>query len=364
MDGSIQAERPLELAARRLLAQQIAHPVLATPAEVVAHLGALQAQDYAGAKWAVGLRLGADEATDALVERALDEGSVLRTHALRGTWQLIAPADVRWTLSLVAPRVIARAANRYRQLELEPATVRRSNAALAKVLADGAHRTRGELAAVLERAGIATDGQRLAHLLARAELDAVICSGARRGKHATYALLDDRVAATPTVPREEALARLAARYFRSRGPATVQDLAWWSGLPQSDARHGLESIRSSLVRESIDGRTYFRASDTRAAPSSDAYLLPAFDEYLVAYRDRSAVLDPAHVARVNAGGGMLDPCVVVGGRVVGTWRRTLGNRAVAIEVTLFGPRKRADRASIAAAANRYGRFLGVDAVMT
>lgn len=254
------------LAERRLAVQQIARHSFATPRELVAWLGAVQAQDYAGAKWAVALRLrGAP--TDASIERALADGDVLRTHALRGTWQLVAPADVRWILSLVAPRLVARNATRYRELALDAATFRRCNTALVRALRGGDHLTRAELAAALQDAGIATGGQRLAFLLQRAELEALVCSGARRGRQSTYALLDHRAPDSRALPeRDQALAELAGRYFRSRGPATVEDFTWWSGLTAADAPGpGIRPVRSRLRRRR---RPDLLARRTRALPLS------------------------------------------------------------------------------------------------
>jgi hypothetical protein len=350
-----------KLANRRLHAQQIARHDFTAPADLVAWLGAVQAQDCGAAKWGLGLRLP-EGATEATIERALADGAILRTHALRGTWQLVTPKDVRWMLALVAPRLAARLATRHRQLELDAATFRRSNAALEKALRGGSHLTRAELAAVLRRARISTAGQRLAHLLAQAEADALICSGARRGKQSTYALLDLRSPAPPRpLTRDEALAELAQRYFRSRGPATIADFAWWSGLPAAEARAGLESVKMSLVSDAIDGEIYWRSDEL--APrrrSTDAYLLPAFDEYLIAYRNRDAVLAPRHVKHLH-GGGLLDPIVVLDGRVIGTWRRTFGRRSVAIEIDPFEPTSRRHPA-IADAEAKYGAFLGLDVV--
>jgi len=362
MVGSVEERIPTGIVARRLISQQIARPVFATPRDLVAWLVAVQAQDYAAVKWAAGLRL-AGAATDASVERAIDEGAVLRTHALRGTWQLVAPADVRWMLELVASRLIAGYATRYRQLGLDAATFRRSNAVLRKALHGGAQLTRAELASALAGASISSAGQRLAHLLQRAELDTLICGGARRGKQFTYTLLENRAPdAYPRLEREEAFTELARRYFLSRGPATFDDFKWWSGLAPADARAGLETVKSSLASSIVDGRTYWHGKDAVAqTPSRAAFLLPAFDEYLIAYRDRDAVLDPKYVKRLNAGGGMLGTCVVLDGRVIGTWRRTLARTSVAIEIEVFeAPTQRAHRA-ITAAARRYGVFLGLEA---
>jgi hypothetical protein len=232
-------------------------------------------------------------------------------------------------------------------------------------LRGGAHLTRAELAAALSGAGIATAGPQLSHLLGYAELEGVLCSGAASGKQATWALLDERIpAAAPGAPRDRsaALAELARRYFCSRGPATVADFAWWSGLPVGEARSGVEAAATTLAATTVDAVTYFHAAEplpgrARADRISRVELLPPFDEYLVAYRDRSAVLHPADARRVNDGGGMLNPCVVRDGQVIGTWSRTLTANAVAVDIRLFAPSSH-DAHAIRAAAERYGAFLG------
>jgi hypothetical protein len=349
----------LTIGARRLSAQHLAGRRPSTVVDVVSSLGAVQAQDYQAAKWAIGLRLTHPRPTDGLIEEAISSGAVLRTHALRGTWQLVSAGDIRWLLALVGPRVIKGSTGRHRDLELTPATLRRAESALAKSLRGG-HLTRDEAAAALEAARVSTAGQRLAHLLGWAELSGLICSGVRRGNQSTYALLDDRVPReASTASREELIARLAGRYFLTRGPATVADFSWWSGLTMTESRAGLEAIRADLAVDRVDGAELWRSRGRPQQPSpGTAYLLSAFDEYLVAYRDRDAVLDPRRVARYNAGGGMLNPTVVIDGRVVGVWRRVLGGDQVLVELDLFEPVSRKARTAIDAAALRYGDFLG------
>jgi hypothetical protein len=347
------------IADRRLAAQRItSRPAKTTPRALVSSLIAVQAQDYGAAKWAVALRLGDGAATDADVEEWISDGRLLRTHAFRGTWQLVAPEDIHWILALAGPREVAEAGRRHRQLELDAATFRRSAAALERALRDAECLTRDEIRAVLERARVSTEGQRLAHLLARAELDGLICSGPRRGKQSTHAALAHRASEPKRrMSRDAALRELALRYFRTRGPATLADFAWWSGLNVADAREGLESAKSNLVSETIGRRTLWRA-DTRVprvAPST--HLLPAFDEYLIAYRDRSDVLDPKLASRLTDGGGILPPVVVIDGNVVGTWRRDLGRKGVRIAVSLWEAVPRAGRDDIRAAAERYAAFV-------
>ncbi len=365
------------VAAQRLAAQRIAPHAEVDPADLVAWMGAMQAQDPAGARWAVGMRLGGRAVTEAAILRAIESGAIIRTHAMRWTWQLVAACDLHWLLPLVAPVLVRRAARRFRELDLDERAFRRSRGALERALGGGAHLTRDELRAALDQAGVSTaDGRRLSHLLGRAELDGVICSGAPRGKSATYALLEERVPrpATPW-PRERALAELARRYFRSRGPATMADFVWWSGLPPAEARAALQTVEPELARETIafadlgssaTGRPAWRDPEVTPAGRAalaGAHLVPPFDEILVAYTDRAAVLEPLHARRLNAGGGMLAPSVLLRGRVVGTWRRTLGRAEVAIAVQPFERLVAEDREAIAGAARRYAGFLQLKAAV-
>jgi hypothetical protein len=227
---------PRDMASQRLAQQLLTESALDRPEDVVGWLGAVQAQEYAGAKWGIGLRTRG--LSDGLLDRAFDEGRLLRTHLLRPTWHFVTPADIRWLLALTGPRVHAHNAHRYRELGLEASTLARSHDVLAAALAGGRWLTRPELAAVLEGAGLSAEGQRMPYLLMHAELEGVICSGPRRGKQFTYALLDERVPAAPVLDQDAALAELARRYLRTRGPATVHDFAWWSGLTVTAIRQG------------------------------------------------------------------------------------------------------------------------------
>ncbi len=348
------------IAHRRLASQQLTATAYEKPEEVVRWLGAVQAQDFYGALWALGLRMRSASA-DA-VEQAMAEGRIVRTHPMRGTWHFVAGEDIRWLLSLTAPRRIAADASWYRRLELDDATIAASEQVIIKTLTGGKQRTRRELAAALEQAGIATGGLRLTFLMMRAELDGVIVSGARRGKQFTYALLDELVPASSVRTREEALAKLVRRYFTSHGPATAQDFAWWASLTVADARAGLAMVGSELASELIDGQTYWFASTLPNAGSTPpvALLLPAYDEYTVAYRDRRAVVDPAYVARTSDG---LAPTVVLNGQVVGTWKRTLKGKEITSEPELFVSPSEAERTALADAISRYGRFFNERVVL-
>jgi Winged helix DNA-binding domain len=348
----------MKIAWARLHCQRLAAGRLTRPAEVVGWLGAVQAQEYPFAKWGLALRVR--RMTDASVERAFAAGAILRTHVLRPTWHFVTPADIRWLLALTAPHVRAAVAYYDRQLGITPAVVSRGNRAIAAALEGGAELTRGELKGVLAGAGVAVDGtQRLAHVIMHAELDAVICSGARRGKQFTYALLDARAPTSRMPSRDEALAELARRYFTSHGPAQLRDFAWWSGLTSADARHGLELSRRHLAEEEIEGKRYWFSPSARtlAPPSRAAYLLPPYDEYLIAYKDRSASLDPA-LWKPTAGRDPYAAPVVLDGRVIGGWRHRVGRETI----TLNLPRRlsASDVQLVDAAAQRYGRFLELD----
>jgi hypothetical protein len=203
----------------------------------------------------------------------------------------------------------------------------------------------------------------MTYIMGRAELDGIVCSGARRGKQFTYALLHERAPGAKTRRRDEALAELSTRYFTSRGPATLQDFAWWSGLTMKDARAGLEMAKSNLVAEISSEQTYWMPPAVSSKNSGGrAYLLPNFDEYIVAYADRRSICDPAHAKTVDARGNVLfNHTIVLDGKIAGTWKRLIAKTHVTIEVKPFAPMKTAQTHKIAAAAERYGAFLGLEA---
>ncbi|MBE7556293.1 MAG: winged helix DNA-binding domain-containing protein [Anaerolineales bacterium] len=354
--------KSLDIAQLRLSNQHLAGNPLKTASEVVAWLGAVQAQEYAWAKWALGQRTTG--LTDAAIEQALAEGSLLRTHVMRPTWHFVTPEDIRWLLALTAPRVNATVASYYRKLELDEATFARSNAVLAKALEDSKQLTRPELAAILQHAGIATaDLLRFGHIMLRAELDAVVCSGALRGKQHTYALLDERVPQAKTLEHDEALAELARRYFTSHGPATLADFGWWSGLTMRDARAGLEMAKSHLVQEVSDGQTYWLPSSRPPVnvTSPAVHLLPAFDEYTVAYKDRRAILDPAYPPQAKI--DILNPAIAVDGKIVGTWKRTIKKDTVVLTLNPFTALTEVENQAIAVTTQQYAAFLELPVVL-
>lgn len=301
-----------DIARLRLYNQQIVSARLNKPEEVAAWLGGMQGQDYAGVKWSFSLRL--PNATDADIEQAIAGRTIIRTWPMRGTLHFVAAADVRWLLDLLAPRNIAGSARRHKQLELDEATFTRCKDIFINALHGGRQLTRDNLYKLLEDAGISINSQRGYHILWRSALDGIICFSAQRGRQQTFALLDEWAPDAVKLPRDEALAELAKRYFNSRGPATLQDYIWWSGLTAADARTGLEMIKTQLEQKNVDGQIYWLSKDISVPlhASGVAHALPGFDEYLLGYKDRSAVLDTANAAKVCPGGnGMFASTIAV-----------------------------------------------------
>lgn len=347
----------LDIARSRLYHQHIAQQTYKKPEDIVQWMGAVQAQDYAGAKWALGMRM--QNGKDAAVEKAMATGAIIRLHILRPTWHFVVPEDVRWMMALTAPRIQATAATQYRQLQLNSAIVKRSNDALAGALQGGKQLDRAAMMKVLQQAGIDTNGLRFIHLLMQAELDMVICSGAREGKQFTYALFDDRVPAGNNLSSEEALAELARRCFLSRGPATLRDFSWWSGLTLGDCKKGLDSVKAELTGCVVDGKEYWMAPNLPdiGTKKNKAYLLPAFDEFAVAYADRTAAVNPKYIEQARH--VIFAPSIVVNNQVVGTWKRTINKNSVDVELMPFGKLNKAQTKDVDRAAERYKKFLGL-----
>lgn len=359
-----------DIAARRLQAQRLTGEPFKSPLDAIRSLTAMQSQDYTGAKWALGQR--SRTATDSELDRLFDAGAILRTHVLRPTWHFVLPEDIDWLLALTGPRVRAGLVARNRELEIDDKVAARAGELFTAALAGGRHLTRPELGEVLRAARVTPEGQRLPHLLLRAELDAVIASGPRRGKQFTYALLKERAPKGRVLDRDEAVAELTLRYFRSHGPAQVQDFVWWSGLRMADARAGIAIAGEALEHRAIDGKDYWfdaGAGRPKKAPTI-AHLLPNYDEYTVAYRDRAEILhadlpfDSAVFARAGVPGAtsisfgsVLSNVVTVGGKVRGSWRRTSARDAVRVEARMLNRLKPAESGAVEAAGRRLGSFL-------
>ena len=346
-----------DLTAHRLQRLGLAEPVFDTPEAVVSWLGAVQAQDWYGSLWAVGSRMHA--ATESTIEQAIADGSIVRTWPMRGTLHFVAPADVRWMLQLLAPRVVA--ANRARierDFGLDESTLKRSCRIVEKVLGEGQPVARGELYAALDAGGIDSARMRGIHVTGWLAHHGVICGGPRVGRQPTFVLLDAWVAPTTPKTRDEALHALALRYFHSHGPATAQDLAWWSGLTVRDAQLAAALAEPELQVLEVAGKRYLHGDTAEPMPAGGVHLLAPFDEYLVGYRDRSAAVEPALSRQVIGINGLVNASVLVDGKVVGTWKRVLGRDGVSIDVAPFRALRRGEQAPLKRAMKRYAAFIG------
>lgn len=325
-----------EITRQRLHNQQIASTKFRTPAELVGWLGAMQAQEYGQSKWAIGVRLPGS--SDAIVEQALADRSILRTWVMRGTLHMVAAADVHWMLDLLAPRLIAGSAGRKKQLGLEPPLLLRCLRLLESGL-EGREMTRDELIAYFAQSDLHFTSHQIYHILHHAALEQVVCVGMRVGKEPTYTLLSDHVPTPVRMTREEALATLASRYFNSRGPASLQDFIWWSGLTVKEAQKGLESLKNGLKELVYDGQSLWFPKDQSLEKTlaKRLFLLPGFDEYILGYRDRSAFLNPGDSPIVVHSNGIFNPMIVLDGQVVGVWKKTIKQNTVLLEPNTFVP---------------------------
>jgi hypothetical protein len=334
--------------------------------DVVAHLGAVQAQDFAAAKWAVGMRM--QKATDETVEKSFNEGKFLRTHIMRPTWHFVLPEDIRWMLELTGPRVKRILAPYDQKLEITKEVLSQSQALIEKALEGKKNLTRAEIADYLEKNMLPARGQRLGHILVYAELNALICSGPRKGKQFSYALLEEIVPKWRKVTREEALAKLALKYFTSHGPAQKRDFALWSGLSSKDADEGIKLIQPKLTQTSLNGKPYWFFPETNDEELDSltlnsvqqAFLLSIYDEYTIAYKDRSDISEKRDIERMISRGNALTSVIILNGKAVGSWKRVLKENSVEIKLNPFKNLNEDNIELIKKAAENYGKFLNKD----
>ena len=350
------------IVSRRLHASGLAEPRFTNAEDVVRWFGAIQSQDVPGSMWGVGQRLPAD-CTEGDIQAALDAGRILRTHMMRPTWHYVTAADIRWALRLTSPRVQKLCGTYYRKLDLDAPTLSRGADVIAAALDGGRHLTKPGLATELERAGLRTEGLRDGFTIMYAEFEGLICSGPRRGRQHTYALLDEWVPAAPILDREEALAELTRRYFASHGPAEARDFAWWSGLTIADAKLGLALLGPEAERETIDGTDWWwmpsAIGEIPTVPAPRIQLLPNYDEYLVSYRDHDVAFDKTLLGGRSLYDVFYFHAIVRDGLLIGGWRRTVNQREALVRPDLLVELSPAERAALEAAADAYGAFVGL-----
>lgn len=339
------------IVSRRLFAQHLSEPILHTPEEIVLYMGAMQAQEFAMAKWAIGLRLPTSY-TEKEIDQAFNTGAILRTHLLRPTWHFVSPQDIRWLLKLTAPRVHQTNAYMYRQSELDAALFTKANTIIEKILSGNKHLTREEIQSQFDQQGIVADGFRSSYIMMNAELEGIICSGPRKGNQFTYALLEERVPQQKTLTKDEALNALVMRYFKSRGLASAKDFSYWSGLTMTDTNKGIKDAANLLQQEIINGETYLYTSPHTTTKPPCTFLMPDYDEYGASYKNRAALRNPGFTGTIT-----YNRMLIVDGTIVGTWKRTLKNDTVWVEFNLNVQLNTKQQKQLQTAAERYADFL-------
>ena len=350
----------------RLFNQQIARTAFSTPQQIVSWMVAMQAQEYAMSKWAIGLRLG--DITDADVEKAFNDGEILRTHLLRPTWHFAAPDDIRWLIELTGPRIRKAMTYYERELELDNQLFKKCNDIIGKALTGGNHLTRTALSDLLINNGISLNGRQMGHVMMNAEMDCLVCSGKRQGKQFTYALFDERAPTRLSIVKDEALLLLAQRYFASRGPATLKDFSVWSGLTITDAKKAGSMLdNNEFTKETFNDIEYILKRETlemaldaaSAKKIQKSFLMPDYDEYGMGYIDRTAIFNPIKLSsEFRKKNPVFDRMVIVDGIIEGTWKRTVKAKSVVVETYLFRELSKLKLEAVKKAVNRFVKFTG------
>lgn len=344
-----------DIAPARLAAQQLTATKFEKASDVVKWMGAMQAQDFSMSKFAVGVRL--EKTTESSVQDALNKGEILRTHVMRPTWHLVSAEDIHWMLELTAPHILSHSKSRHAELGLDEAVIKKSNRIIDKCVHQKKYVTRDEIVSKLNKASIATNENRASHLLFLAKLQGLICSGMMEGKDYLYTSLDGVVTKKNKPGRDESIFMLAQRYFNSHAPATADDFAWWSGLPAKDVKKALEMIAPHFSKIKLKDREYILSPDYETVPSDhEVLMLPAYDEFIISYKDRSMLFSRGDQAKYVSSNGIFWPTIIVNGNVAGTWSRTVKNK-VTINIKPFKKLTFTLKKSIEVAAKRYAEFV-------
>lgn len=355
---------PHQVRLLRLRAQRLhPHPEASTSvAQIVKDVCGVQAQDAKAAMLAIGVRSRGLVAAD--VERALvEERAIVRTWAMRGTLHIVASGDVGWLLGLLGPHFVAADQRRRLQLGLDEDTYQRGLIVLRQILANGPL-TREEIVAQMAQHGIKLIGQAAPHFLERAALEGIVCYGPERGGKSSYVLLADWVEMGKPLPREVALAELARRYLAAYAPAAPEDMAAWSGLPITEVRRAWQAISDELRKVDCAGVTLWMLksqADLSAADAPIVRLLPAFDTYLLGYRGRDLLVERQYALRINAGGGMIAPTLLLNGQLIGKWRSTVKGKQLEVTVEPFASLDNVVEAELESEIAALGRFLEIAA---
>ena len=347
---------PKEVIALRLLKHQILETSFTKPEEIVSYYGAMQAQDWSMAKWALGLRL--PHLKEINIEDKFNDGKILRTHLLRPTWHFVTPENIRWILMLTSPRVHQSNKLHYKKFGLDAKLFSKAEKIIEKTLRGNNYLTREELTHHLEKNKVKGDRITLTYIMMHAELESLICSGPRKGKQFTYALIEERVPVVKPISKAVALEKLTFIYFNSRGPATVKDYAWWSGLTLTEARSGVEMLSGELMKEKVEGEEYFYKP--HAIPNlkgaQTTFLIPDYDEYVISYKDRSFYHHPKWKESEAISNANYFHAVAVDGYFGGTWsKKSIANKPQ-VEVQPFKSLSRLQLSMVDRAIKKYQSF--------
>jgi hypothetical protein len=346
-----------EIIRLRLQNQLLSNHAFDTVPDVVRWLGAVQAQDYLGSLWAIGSRL--EHGTESEVEKAIVNRTIVRSWPMRGTIHFTAPENLRWMLKLLAPRIIKKATPNYKLSGLDNKVFSKSAKIVERALEADPVMTRDDLYQVLERAKIKTDNTRGLHILGWMAQNGIICQANRKGKQFTFTLLDNWIPPCKAITDDEAFEKLAVMYFRSHGPATVRDFAWWTGFNLTEAKKAITLAGEKLKEQTFENESYWLTEELQTNKSkAKVYLLPSYDEYTVGYKDRSLFLSEDH--KDAARNGIFSPVILIGGQIAGTWKRTVGKNNVVIDTEQFRKFSPGALDMLKKAVKRYKKFLGVD----
>lgn len=326
--------------------------------DLLLHFGAIQSQDCEGAKWALSQRLLAISNEE--IESAFNKGLILRTHVMRPTWHFVAPEDIRWMLAITQDRVIRAMSTYNKALGLTASLFEKSLTILQHELRGHNYLTRNELGELLKRNGISWQGNGLAHIVMYVEVNGIICSGPKKGKQHSYALISERVADAKLISRDDSLKELAKRYFQSHGPAQLNDFVWWSGLLTSDAKKGIE-LNKKLESIQVDGKMYYFFDTPFHKRTNKIYLLPNYDEYTVAYTDREVLTQNVDKSKLDfRQNSLFNNVILIDGKIEGVWRRTLKTKSVHVETRLFKALSSDEKRELSTSLQEYASFLQLD----
>jgi len=347
-----------EISNIRLQSQHITSPKSGSVKDIVGWMGAMQAQDFPMSKWAVGARLSGSN--EQMIEDAIGTGEIIRTHLLRPTWHLVSADDIYSLLELTSPYIKRSLKPRQQELELSNPLLIKCYELFQRILEGENHKTREEIVAELKNSGINTNDNRASHIFMHAEMEGVICSGALKQNKITYALLPERVKKTISLTHEESLANIAKKYFSSHFPATIQDFIWWSGLPVRDARNALEMVKSDFIPVKLAEETYWidKSFSGIIQNESSAYLLPAYDEFLISYKDRSASLPATINKKAVSDNGVFRPVIVLDGQIIGLWKRTQKKDRLVVETEFFKQPSKKTILQVEKASQKLGAYFG------